>query len=69
MIDRSDAADARRLRWILNGHGYFMEENTICGHPPCDQDEQDDARIEIDRAIALEAAINAIGISGVNPNQ
>lgn len=49
-IDRSDAADAKRLRWILNGQGYFMEEAGLCGHP-CDEAEQDDARMRIDAAM------------------
>lgn len=46
--DQSDAADAKRLRWLLNGNGYFMEERGLCGHPPCDEDEQLEARKEID---------------------
>jgi hypothetical protein len=51
-MDRSDAADARRFRWLLNGNGYFMEEQGLCGHGPVDQEEQDGARAEIDAAIA-----------------
>ncbi len=52
-IDRSDAADAARFRWILNGNGYFMEEEMLCGPPgPTGQDEQDAARIQIDAAMA-----------------
>jgi len=47
-IDRSDAADARRFRWLLDGNGYYMEENFLCGHPPTDKSERDDARRRID---------------------
>jgi len=25
-------ADAERYRWLCNGHGYFMEEEMLCGH-------------------------------------
>lgn len=48
-LDRSDAADAARFRWILNGKGYFMEEECLCGHGPCSEEEQDDARLAIDQ--------------------
>lgn len=24
--------DAKRYRWLCNGHGYFMEEQGLCGH-------------------------------------
>lgn len=51
-IDRSDAADAARLRWMLSGHGYFMEESGLCGVAPCSQREQDDARLQIDARMA-----------------
>lgn len=50
-LDKSDAADARRMRWLLNGNGYFMEEEMLCGHPPCGEDEKDAARIKIDEAM------------------
>ena len=49
MVDRSDAADAKRFRWLLNGNGYFMEENYLCGHDDPSEEEQDDARAEIDK--------------------
>ncbi len=51
-VDRSEAADARRFRWLLSGNGYFMEEQMLCGAAPCDDAEQDDARREIDEAMA-----------------
>lgn len=51
-IDKSIEADAARLRWLLNGNGYFMEESTLCGSPPCDEEEQDDARGAIDIEMA-----------------
>lgn len=50
-IDRSDAADAKRFRWLLAGHGYFMEEAMLCGHAPTEDDEQDCARLKIDEAM------------------
>jgi hypothetical protein len=47
--DTSEAADAARMRWILQGNGYFMEERGLCGpHGPCNEDEMNDARKEID---------------------
>ena len=48
-MDRSDAADARRFRWLLAGNGYFMEEHGICGHSPTDEKERDLARRKIDK--------------------
>ena len=50
-IDRSDAADANRFRWLLSGNGYFMEEQQLCGHEPSSPSEQDNARREIDDAM------------------
>lgn len=49
-MDRSDAADARRFRWLLAGNGYFMEEEMLCGVAPADEAEQDKARQMIDEA-------------------
>jgi hypothetical protein len=51
MICRDDAADARRFRALLDGNGYFMEENCLCGLRPCDEAEQDRARAAIDELI------------------
>jgi hypothetical protein len=48
-LDRSDAADARRFRWLLNGNGYFLEEAMLCGHEQFD--ESDEARRAIDKAM------------------
>lgn len=50
-IDKSDEADAKRMRWLLNGNGYFMEENFLCGHEPVTDDEADRARAAIDAAM------------------
>ena len=50
-LDRSDSADAARFRWLLAGNGYFMEEQSLCGHVD-DRNESDYARREIDDAIA-----------------
>jgi len=53
--DKSDAADAARLRWMFNGNGYFLEERGLCGH--CGT-EDDKARREIDKQIAMQAKAN-----------
>lgn len=50
-VDKGDAADAKRLRWLLDGNGYFLEENHLCGHGPCSEIEQDEARMVIDRVM------------------
>ena len=52
IVEKSVEADARRMRWILSGHGYFMEEEMLCGHGPCNEDEQDAARARIDEAMS-----------------
>ncbi len=44
-------ADAERMRWMLAGNGYFMEEEMLCGHGPCSEEEQDEARRQIDAAM------------------
>lgn len=48
--DKSDKADAKRMRWLLDGNGYFMEEDMLCGHAPCSEEEQDECRAKIDIA-------------------
>ena len=53
-LDRSDAADARRFRWLLDGNGYFFEEEMVCGHAPVTENEQDKARVLIDLMIGAE---------------
>ena len=58
MIDRSDAADAKRFRWLLNGNGYFMEENYLCGRDDPSEAEQDAARAEIDEEMKHEELSN-----------
>lgn len=50
--DKSDAADAARFRWLLDGHGYYMEENFLCGHFPTSEVERNSARAKIDYAMA-----------------
>jgi hypothetical protein len=50
--DTSEAADAARMRWILQGNGYFMEERGLCGHGPCSEKEMNGARKEIDEKMA-----------------
>lgn len=46
-IDRSDEADARRFRWLLSNHGYFMEEGMLC-FCATTEEEKDEARSIID---------------------
>jgi hypothetical protein len=60
MTDRSDAADARRFRWLLDGNGYFMEENYLCGHFPTTDKERDKARAWIDQAMWMDAPIGKV---------
>ena len=51
-VDKSDAADAARMRWLLNGNGYFMEEEGLCGCSPVSKPaDQDYARARIDEAM------------------
>jgi len=45
-IDRSIEADAKRFRWLLDGNGYFLEEQFLNGGPTTK--EQDEVRIAID---------------------
>ena len=53
-VDKSIEADAKRLRWMLSGNGYFLEEQGLCGHDPCSESEQDNARREIDEMMQLQ---------------
>ena len=50
--DTSEAADAARMRWILQGNGYFMEERGLCGYGTCSENEMNGARKEIDEQMA-----------------
>ena len=50
-IDKSAEADARRFRFLLQGRGYWMEEEGLCGPWDPDQKEQDEARAKIDEWI------------------
>ncbi len=47
-VDDSEEADAARFRWMLEGAGYFMEEEGLCGHGPCSEQEKREARRAID---------------------
>jgi hypothetical protein len=48
-IDKSQEADAERFRWLLDGNGYFMDEEDLwCGHDPVSEKEKDKARKKID---------------------
>lgn len=54
MLNQIDAlaADARRMRFLLDGNGYFMEENILCGHHS-DEHDKEEARRYIDGEIQL----------------
>jgi hypothetical protein len=50
--DTSDAADAARFRWLLEGNGYLVVRSKVqrrWGVSPCDQTEKNEARLEIDK--------------------
>jgi len=51
--DKSTESDAKRMRWLLSGNGYFLEEQMLYGGygGPCSDAEQDRARAEIDAAM------------------
>jgi hypothetical protein len=49
-----DADDAARMRWMLAGNGYFMEEEMLCGHGPCSEEEQAEARRKIDEQMRAQ---------------
>lgn len=42
--------DAERYRWLCDGNGYFMEENSLCGH----DNDKEEADAEIDAAMAKQ---------------
>ncbi len=42
--------DAKRYRWLCDGHGYFMEEEELCGHGP----DKAEADRRIDEAMTAE---------------
>ncbi len=48
---RQDRKDADRLRWMLSGHGYFLEEEMLCGTGPTSDEEKAEARERIDVAM------------------
>ena len=56
LLERAAKADkdAIRFRWLLDGHGYFMEEEMLCGHAPVGEKEKDRARLIIDQAMKGE---------------
>lgn len=45
------AEDAARFRWLLDGNGFFMEEQVLCCFAPCSDDEKANARRAIDEAM------------------
>ena len=47
-------ADAERMRWILDGNGYFRENEMLCGHGPCSEEAKSAARAVIDAAMKGE---------------
>ena len=47
-------ADAKRMAWLLDGNGYFMEHEYLCGHHPASEKQQAEARRAIDEAMAAD---------------
>ena len=47
-----DKADAKRFRWLLEGNGYFMEEEWLCGPGRGTEEDKDHARRTIDAAMS-----------------
>ena len=56
-IDRSIGADAKRFRWLLDGNGYFMEEEMLCSPHSHTEEDKDKARIAIDRQMQYEGLL------------
>tara|TARA_R110001599_G_scaffold100770_1_gene258087 strand:+ start:980 stop:1396 length:417 start_codon:yes stop_codon:yes gene_type:complete len=50
-IDISIEADALRMRWLLDGNGYFMEHESLCALKPSSDAEKMNARKLIDQAM------------------
>lgn len=50
--DRSVDADARRMRWLLAGNGYYLEECCLPGGPS--DVKQDGVRVALDMAIHID---------------
>ncbi|MGH0002802.1 hypothetical protein ACQU0X_22230 [Pseudovibrio ascidiaceicola] len=46
-LDRSDAADANRLRWLLENPSFIKEEH-LAGTPPLSKEGKDNMRHRID---------------------
>ena len=47
----SEKSDARRMRWLLDGNGYFMAENFLCSSVNSNEDEKNKVRTIIDEAM------------------
>ena len=52
-----DEADAARFRWLLNGNGYFMEEEYLCGPGRNSEIDKAEARQKIDAEIEAEKRV------------
>ena len=48
--------DAARMRWLLDGNGYFMEEEMLCGHGSPSEEEKNAARAAIDAQMLATGA-------------
>lgn len=58
-VDGSEAADARRFRWLLNGNSYFLEEERLCGHrETVTEEDKKEARRRIDKVMIEESKNN-----------
>lgn len=51
---RECEADAKRMRWLLDGNGYFMEDSYLCSGAIFDEEDKRKARQMIDSE--MEAA-------------
>lgn len=56
-IDRSEEADARRFRWLLDGNSYFLQEERLCGFHDVSEEDKEKARVIIDDAMIEDAKI------------
>jgi hypothetical protein len=46
-LTTDDKDDAENFRWLLEGNGFFMEGQDLCGYVPCSPAEKEQARTAI----------------------
>lgn len=54
VVSKEVVDDAARFRWLLNGNGYFMEHEYLCGGGHSTEEERAEARRKIDAAMQEE---------------